>query len=169
MNTDSIIISHVFQKWRAIALEEKKYIPEDSCSYSYLDKNDLNSLVHLAIPNQCNWSWGDLNEDGITDAMITFSPIQCDGGNATMMFQTAVFILSKNDTYYPLEIYPSLSLVHGGHFYRFNSILNGKIKATYIDYKEKDGRCCPSIIIPCTIRVKNNKFFRDRYWLRHLN
>lgn len=114
----------------------------------------------MALSNENIWSWGDINLDGIEDVMITFFPRQCDGGNASMNFQCAVLIISKNiNDYYLIEMYPSANLGMGGHFYHFHAIYNGRIFATYVEYEENDSRCCPSIERDCVLDFKHDQLF----------
>ncbi|MEP7373051.1 MAG: hypothetical protein ABI675_06635 [Chitinophagaceae bacterium] len=101
----------------------------------------------MGIPEEMNISFSDLNSDNIVDGLLSFFVDPCDGGNAFMNIQTKLLILSKGNSYFADDKYFSKiesSLKKG--WLTIESSSYGTIYGTFHDYKESDGRCCPSIV-----------------------
>jgi hypothetical protein len=49
----------------------------------------------MGIPTDIHISFTNINNDNKLDALITFNPTQCDGGNALMNAQIRVLIMSN--------------------------------------------------------------------------
>jgi hypothetical protein len=116
----------------------------------------------MGIPEDINISFTDINDDGKLDGLVTFLPDHCDGGNALMNTQIRVLILSNAANYIADDQFLDniqqrlkkgwviIHAVQGGTFY-----------GTYYEYKQTDGRCCPSIKKDLSIDYKTRKINFD--------
>ena len=86
-------IKAAFRSWTNAEIEKGNFFAQDSCNtHYYLVKDSLGmkSIFGLSVPEDSTWInyyFEFLNSDDIIDALITFRPYQCDGGNASMWHQ----------------------------------------------------------------------------------
>ena len=146
-----------FANWQKQQINEKRFWASDSCYPGWFDKHDVNETLDNLIygfpsDSSIKFSFADLNQDGNLDGLVTFNADQCDGGNASTWNQWQVFILSNNGNYNVNDTIQvdkfSLTEFDSLGFYRLDSIKANKIFGTYIEFKDEDGRCCPSINRP---------------------
>jgi hypothetical protein len=160
-------IKSVFEQWKQEQIAAGKWIAIENCNWKYVDTNKIDALNVLSIPNEISWDFGDLNLDNKMDGLFMIHPWQCDGGNAAMNFQFSVLILSKEGAYYVLEKWAAANLGFGGNYYHYTGIENGGIKADYYEYKEADGRCCPSIHKTTYLQFENDKLYLNGNCVEH--
>ena len=100
--------------------------------------------IDLQIPNV-----GDFTGDGVEDVAIYFNLVPKDGGNA---------IISQGLTLYK-NTGQNVKVIAGydpDYLFAFDTIRDGKIHVTKLEYTETDGHCCPSIKTPHTLTIKGN-------------
>lgn len=114
--------------------------------------------------------FGDLNGDGITDALIDYcieateEDRDAGGGNALMFLQCmeegfAVYIKSGNE--YILKADKGKDYFSDDGFaYNADKIENGKILCSNISYADDDPRCCPSLKRTIYLVFQNNKIVK---------
>lgn len=123
------------EEWKRDLLINDNFVVPNAC-------NNENALLHegilLSFPNNLNTSYGDMNRDGKIDALVTFTPTQCDRGNATRNFQYALIVISRGGVYKTIETTPSLSLGLGDPFYKLHKANNGWIYGSYYYQVEED-------------------------------
>lgn len=134
-----------FEDWIDQQYQQNIFLISEKCNPNYLSQHELQSA--LGIPESINVFFSDINLDTKIDALITFSPVQCDGGNALMNLQNRIFILSDNTAYiiddYSIDKIEEKYCKNG--WLMIESINSNEIKGFYYEYKPSDGRCCPSI------------------------
>lgn len=88
-------IKQLFADWQKNEIKLGHFWAIDTCNPNYFSQRDFTGTIdqELGIPdsNEINFSFGDLNDDGKLDGLATFTPSQCDGGNASMWTQAQVF------------------------------------------------------------------------------
>ncbi|KAA5538379.1 hypothetical protein F0460_01900 [Paenimyroides baculatum] len=103
--------------------------------------------IDLQIPNV-----GDFTGDGVEDVAIYFNLVPKDGGNA---------IISQGLSLYQ-NTGQNVKVIAGydpEYLFAFDTIRDGKIHVTKLEYAETDGRCCPSIKTPHTLTIKGNRAY----------
>jgi len=155
-------IHNAFEKWKIAEIEKGNFISIDSCNLEYYEKNnplEIGNTNYYAIPtdsSEVNYYYSDINGDNKKDALITFSPHQCDGGNATQWVQYQILVLSQNQNYSVIDNYFEKFNNYNG-FFHLDSISTNSFFGTYFEFKEDDGNCCPSIKKPIKIDFRLNK------------
>jgi hypothetical protein len=131
----------------------------DSCYPGWIADNGFDGMIEdmWGIPDssEYNFSYADINGDGQFDQLVTFTPSQCDGGNASMWIQIAVLTISKNGKYITTAsigdgIFSAVGKDRTG-FYWYDSIGVNKIYGTFYNFMDNDGHCCPGIEKPVII------------------
>jgi hypothetical protein len=105
----------------------------------------------IGIPNEFQVSYAYINDDDQLDALVLFSPRQCDGGNASMNAQKRVLILSQGQSYTIDDTF--IDQVEQNHnkktgawgWFWIDRAADRYFYGTYSAYKDEDPRCCPSI------------------------
>jgi hypothetical protein len=147
---EKTLIDKLFQNWKVTQVKNGVFFGEDSCNTSYYIKTDSLQLkaesgIGLPDSSEIHYLYQDLNNDNRVDALIYFTPYQCDGGNATMFTRFEILIISKGQDYYLTDNYfDSLNEGKKG-FFHWDSLSQGKILGTYFEFRPNDGRCCPGI------------------------
>lgn len=147
-------IRQIFFNWQSQEIKAHHFWAKDSCNYEFIDKHEFNGTIHemFGFPDssEIKFLFGDLNNDGYLDGLVTFTPKQCDGGNASMWDQYNIQIVSDKDNYNIKTDYQAGTSLSIGStdegFYWLDSIVNNKLLGTYYQFKDGDGRCCPSIV-----------------------
>ncbi|MBA5793803.1 hypothetical protein H1R17_07160 [Flavobacterium sp. xlx-214] len=127
----------------AVALAMKKF---DAYLPTILTENG-----DMAIDLQVSHT-GDFTGDGVEDVAVYFNLVPKDGGNA---------ILSQGLTLYK-NIGNDVKVIAGyepDYLFAFDTIKNGKIHVTMLEYAEDDGHCCPSIKTPHILTIKGSKAY----------
>ena len=160
-------IKTAFDDWAAKEIEKGTFFAQDSCYPSYYDTKDslgLESVFGFAIPwdsSEINIYYADLNADSIKDALITFTPYQCDGGNAAMWVQYQILVLSQEDKYVVIDNYFDRfynESILGYGFFHLDSADTKAVFGTYFNFMDNDSRCCPSTQRPIKIDIEKNEF-----------
>ena len=149
-------IRKLFRAWQAEEIRNKHYWAHDSCNMNYFNNHSMPDSTgpDWGFPDssEISFSFACLNEDTTLDGLVTFNPVQCDGGNGSMWTQVQVFILSGKDGYrvtdtIALEKFASTEFDSLG-FYWIDSIGRHTLYGTYTEFSEDDPHCCPSINRP---------------------
>jgi len=158
-------LKELFFDWSKKEITNKHLWAKDSCYPDWIMRHDfegtLEDMWGLPDSSSFNYSYADVNEDGKTDQLVTFMPSQCDGGNASMWVQIEVLAISDKDQY-KIEtsmgdgIFSAAGQGASG-FYFYDSIGVNKIYATYFNFGERDGHCCPSIVKNVVFDYKTRK------------
>lgn len=143
---DTTPITEAFNQW---LLEQKKkgvFLGDDSCNIDFVVEHNINTMpLNLPDSNNTDFWLGDVNGDKKKDGLITFIADLCDGGNGAMWTQFQVLVLS-NDSGYRVNdsFFDSLTIDFDG-FIHVDSLSSNTFFGTYIEFKDGDGHCCPSI------------------------
>ena len=150
-------ILNKFEQWKSTQFKKGLYATDKNCNPDTVTKEGYKGS-EIGIPKDINIFFTDINEDDKNDAIIMFTPDQCDGGNALMNAQTRVLILSSGAAYITDDAYIDKieSRLKKG-WIRIEEATYGTFYGTYYEYKETDGRCCPSIKRPFSIDYKSKK------------
>lgn len=155
-----VLIKDAFEKWRKEQITIGAYWANDSCNMQHFVNKPFDSLATIqstiiptpiGIPDssEINFLYSDINNDGILDAIATFIPVQCDGGNFYKQ-EDEVFFLSTGTTYHiRLLSLSNIILMPNNawsYYYSIDSLQRDSIYATSYGYADGDGNCCPSII-----------------------
>lgn len=138
-------IIHRFEQWKSGQVNAGRFASSSNCNPDSVTKPGYKG-PEMGIPKDLNICYTDINADGRLDALVTFSPDQCDGGNAMMYAQSRVIILSKGNSYTIDDT--SLDTIEKQlkkGWLRFESALQGTLYGTYYEFTSSDGRCCPGI------------------------
>jgi hypothetical protein len=156
-------IINKFEQWKDAQYKKGNYETEKRCNLDTVSKEGYKGSG-MGIPKDINISFTDINLDNKLDAIVTFSPDQCDGGNALMNAQIRVLILSKGATYVTDDTYiDKIESQFKKGWLNIESATYGTFFGTYYEYKDSDGRCCPSIRRPIQIVYKTKKLtFADK-------
>lgn len=153
------MITEQFYNWQLQEILDQRFLPYDSCNQQWVVNHKFDTLPDgramtdipgfPAAKDAFTFAFSDLNEDGVLDGLVTFSPSQCDGGNSLMWLQWQVLFLSNNKRYELRENIP-LSSFEGTEFdtkgfYWIDSLVGNHIFGTYLEFKDNDAQCCPSI------------------------
>lgn len=152
-----------FEQWKSAQLKKGTYATEKNCNLDTVTKEGYNGPT-MGIPSDIDVAFTDINNDNKLDAIVTFNPDQCDGGNALMNAQIRVLILSSGVSYVTDDAYIDKieSRLKKG-WLSIEKASYGTFFGTYYEYKETDGRCCPSIRRSFTIDYKTKKLeFTDK-------
>jgi hypothetical protein len=155
-------IKNAFENWTKYEIEKGNFFATDSCNRDYYVMKDslgLESTFGLSVPDDTSeiyYHYTDLNSDNKKDALITFTPYQCDGGNATMWVQYQLLVLSQGDKYLVTDNYFERFKTEPG-FFHLDSIGTKTVFGTYFEFTNNDGRCCPSIKRPIKIDLEKNE------------
>lgn len=153
-------IRKLFAAWQKKEVKAHQFL--DSCNWDW-SADHKNSNIDWGFPDstRITFSFADLNNDEKLDGMATFTPDQCDGGNASMWTQIQVFFISGRIKYLVTDEVDvskfSGTGFDGKGFYWLDSISKNKINGTYYEFKDYDGHCCPSIKWPVTFDFKTKK------------
>ncbi len=170
--TQKLKLKQLFMEWLNNELAKGNLWASDSCNLEWITKHRFDGMIEnmrgLPDSSDLNFSYADINSDGQLDQLATFTPSQCDGGNASMWVQIAVLTISENGKYKTTTsigdgISSSISQDTSG-FYWYDSIGPNIIYATFYNFKYNDGHCCPSIKKPVAIIYDSKKivFTKDK-------
>jgi len=160
--SEYVQIVNKFEQWKKDQYKKGNYATEKNCDRDTVLKAGYKG-AEIGIPTDIHISFTNINDDSKLDAIITFNPTQCDGGNALMNAQIRVLILTNvdgdtTDDSYIDEIESQFKkgwLIIDGALY-------GSFYGAYYEYKDSDGRCCPSIKKPFSIDYKTKKLTFDK-------
>jgi len=156
-------IKNALQSWANSKIEKGDFFAIDSCNGHYYSRKDslgLESAFGLSMPHDSSkifYYYADLNSDNKQDALITFTPYPCDGGNAMMWVQYQLLVLSGEEKYIVNDNYFERFNTQPG-FFHLDSVGTNSVFGTYFKFTENDGRCCPSIKRPINIDLNKNEF-----------
>ncbi len=145
-----------FEQWKTAQYNTGKYARPANCKTEIVMKDGYKGPV-AGIPTDMAVFYSDMNNDGKLDGLITFNPIQCDGGNALMNAQARVLVVSKGATWVTDDKYIENIEAKKDGWLIVTGVSGGTISGTYYAYGADDPRCCPSIKKPFTIDYKTKK------------
>jgi len=151
VNSDETKIREVFKTWQQTQIDNNEFASQKNCNYEYvISKEDYGPV--FGFPDIIDFKYTDLNGDKKTDALATFTPKQCDGGNMSSMMQHQILILSNKSSYeVDNKYFKNINLGLQTGFYTLDSLSNKSFFGTYYTFQESDGFCCPSIQRPIVI------------------
>jgi hypothetical protein len=137
-----------FQQWKLEQITKGSAVSQKDCTIDAVVNSDGNH-PGIAIPDEFLISYAKINEDDQMDALVLFSPIQCDGGSALMNAQTRLLILSQGTGFVTDDRHiddAERSLLSGiDGYFQIERAEDGHFFGTLIQYAALDARCCPSI------------------------
>lgn len=149
---DKFIIKNKFKNWQNTKIKSGEYLDSISCNLDFFEnkknKISLDSISNIGFPeySEIEYYFGDINNDKITDGIVTFNIKPCDGAWALNNLQKKIIILSlKKSKYKIIENYfqPIADSLGGGEIY-IDSISDNLILAVYYEHLDDDPNCCPS-------------------------
>jgi len=148
-SANQLAIQNAYKGWKTAQLRAGNYLAKSQCNLqSVRELMKSGRSVNKGF-GTAGFSYGDINRDGIEDALVTFNPWQCDGGNGLMNVQTAVLVLSaSNGSRYFVEDtrLDNIKGLPNGMWTSFERVTSsGKITGTAYGYSYGDARCCPSL------------------------
>lgn len=149
-----------YEQWKAARYKAGAYATPGNCRMDVVTGDGYKGPMS-GIPKDISVHYSDINGDGKLDALITFNPVQCDGGNAMMNAQDRVLILSKGAAWVTDDKYISNIESKKDGWLSVNGVTGGTIFGTYYEYAPDDGRCCPSIKKSFTIDYKTRELTID--------
>jgi hypothetical protein len=152
-----IQILQKYRQWKETQYKNKTYAREKDCNVdSILKMGDEGPST--GIPKDIDISFTLINSDNKIDALITFYPVDCDGGNALMKDQVRLLFLSTNSTYDIDEaLINKIEKQFSKGWFNINGASNGAFYGDYYEYKDSDPGCCPSIHKSFSLDYKSNK------------
>ncbi len=145
-----------FEQWKTVQYNAGNYARPAGCKMEIVTKEGYKGPV-AGIPKEIAIYFSDINQDGKTDGLITFNPVQCDGGNAMMNVQARVMIISKGASWVTDDKYIENMEAKKDGWLSVSGAREGTIFGTYYAYGTDDPRCCPSIKKLFTIDYKTKK------------
>lgn len=152
-------VQAAFSDWQKAQIEspDGEFVAKENCNLDYVINTEGTAM--LGFPEEINFYYADVNDDGRTDALITFSPDQCDGGNAMAWTQYKILVTSDDNNDYSvnessLDV-ATASLVKGPYF--LDSLSGTNAYGRYYEFLDGDARCCPSISGAMIIDLKTMK------------
>ncbi len=164
-DTGKNAILTLYANWQKEQIRKGNYWANDSCNQDWFlnhAEEDIKDLPYgFPDPSGFRTSYADLNGDGIRDGLIAFTPVQCDGGNASMWTQEQVFFLSGQKGYaitdsLRVDEFAATDFDSTG-FYWLDSIGANKIYGMYFSFAADDAHCCPSTNKPVTFDYAQRK------------
>jgi hypothetical protein len=155
-------IKTAFANWTKSEIEKGTFFAKDSCNWDYYiikDSLGLEALEGFSIPedsSEIGIYYAHLNHDDKEDALITFTPTQCDGGNGSRWAQYQLLVLSQGNEYIVNDNYFNQFDPSPG-FFLLDSAATRMVCGTYLDFVENDGLCCPSIKRRIKINLDKNE------------
>ena len=151
-------IKEAYAIWLKGKIDSGEYVSAEDCGeFRERMRNDDDFEPEdfpVGLPSEPEYSFGDLNGDGVEDGFAMAPMDQCDGGNALHASEENVVFVSQPDgSYLTLDdqrVWSSLGVGNIGE------IENGEIIGLGIDYDDDDPRCCPSISWDVRYKVVDN-------------
>lgn len=158
-------LKQLFTDWQNNEVAQGHLWASDSCYPGWFVDHRFDGMIEdmWGIPDssEYNFSYADINSDGKFDQLVTFTPSQCDGGNASIWIQIAVLTISENGKYKTTAslgdgLFSAVGKDTSG-FYWYDSIGVNKIYGTFYNFLKGDGHCCPSVERPVIITYDTKK------------
>ncbi|MCX6351888.1 MAG: hypothetical protein NTX03_08495 [Bacteroidetes bacterium] len=162
-----------FLDWQINEIAQHRFWAKDSCYMGWFGTHHFHEEGGLpwGFPDtshrdtsQYRFSYADINNDGKTDQLVTFTPAQCDGGNASMWEQIEVLTISEGGKFKTTSSIGDGFFSYYGNdtngFYHYDSIGVNKIYGTFYSFKKGDGHCCPSIVKSIIFDYKTKKIIK---------
>jgi hypothetical protein len=146
-----------YEQWKTAQYQAGKYCTPANCKVDVMLKAGYKGPT-IGIPKDISIFYTDINADNKLDALISFNPQQCDGGNAMMNAQENLLILSKAGAYIVDDTYfDKIGSTLKSGWININGAAGGSFYGIYTDYKDDDPRCCPSIKKEFSLDYKSKK------------
>lgn len=147
---ESTALKKEFARWQRNEIKAGRFWADDSCSMNWFADHEYPaSAMPWGFPGieEMTFSYADVNGDSRVDQLVTFSPSQCDGGNASMWTKFAILTVSEKGKYITKSLDIEGLYFPGGQgeegFYHYDSIGTGVIYGTHYVFGKDDGHCCP--------------------------
>jgi len=150
-----------YEQWKAAQYRAGTYATPGNCKMEVVVKDGYKGPT-AGIPKDISIYYSDINADGKLDALVTFNPVQCDGGNAMMNVKSRVLILSKGLSWTTDDKFINGIESKKDGWLSVSGVSGGTIFGTYYDYAADDPRCCPSVKRSFTIDFKTRKLTIDK-------
>ena len=152
-------IKTAFNNWAAKETKAGNYWAKDSCNTDFFKKlkADVQMDHVIGIPDNINYSFSDLNGDGIMDGLVTFIPKQCNCTTENNWTQYQMLVISDKNNYSVQDTFFNTIGKELKGFYHLDSISEKKIYGSYFEFQEGDNQCCPSIERPIFISYPTRK------------
>lgn len=146
-----------YEQWKAAQYQAGNYCTPANCKTEVMLRVGYKG-PDIGIPKDISIFYTDINGDNKLDALLSFNPRQCDGGNAMMNAQENLLILSKAGNYTVDDTYfDTIGSTLKSGWIRINGAAGGSFSGTYTDYRDDDPRCCPSIKKDFSINYKTKQ------------
>jgi hypothetical protein len=156
-----------FDIWKKQQLENRIFQSVENCNREWYVSHPESEAPIWGFPElkDCSFFYADLNNDGMEDQLVSFNPVQCDGGNASMWMQVNVLTISENGRYvtssdWDEALFPQLKRKEEG-FCWFTGIADGTIEAIHYVLQDTDPRCCPSVRILTVFDYSTGTILRE--------
>ena len=145
-----LIIRDKFENWKKEQIKSGQFLDKHKCNPDYVKTKE--PRLFFGFPDSINFKLADVNNDKVTDGLVTFIPDQCDGGNGYIWIQSKILILSEGDTFVTVDNFFDPLQVHSEGVYLLDSVSKNLFFGTYYQFTEDDAHCCPSIKRQITIK-----------------
>lgn len=146
-----------FNQWENLQIQNGLYVKQSLCNPDAAGKRNYKGPA-TSIPEDLNISYTHMNQDNQLDALITFHPLQCDGGNANRNEQVVLLILSSASGYkVESNFMNKLSKQFSKGWFYIEKAIDNTLYGTYYEYKSDDPLCCPGIKKEITIEFPSAK------------
>ncbi len=166
---ESTALKKEFIRWQRDEIQAQRFWAKDSCYMGWFADHDYPaSAMPWGFPDlsEMTFSYADVNSDNVVDQLVTFSPAQCDGGNASMWTKFAILTVSEKGKYITKSLDIEGLYFPGGQgeegFYHYDSIGNGVIYGTHYVFGKDDGHCCPGVNDFVVFDFKTRKLLQGR-------
>jgi hypothetical protein len=160
-------LHYEFDTWKKQQLDNQIFQSAGKCNGEWYASHPNTEAPAWGFPElkDCSFFYADLNNDGMEDQLVSFNPVQCDGGNASMWMQVNVLTISENGRYitssdWNEELFPQLKKKEEG-FYWFTGITSGTIETIHYVLRDEDPRCCPSVQVVTVFDYATGAILRE--------
>lgn len=156
----SRIIS-AYKQWREVQYAKGIYVRPGKCNPDVVGKATYKG-PDAGIPDEIEVSFATINDDNKLDALITFNPASCGGGNYLMNAQEKILVLSTPAGYrVDDKMIKSVEDKLKKGWVHIEKAQYGSFYGTYYEYRDTDARCCPSIQKPFSLDYATRRLSFD--------
>lgn len=159
--SDYATIISRFEQWKTLQYKKGVFVQGNRCNPDSVSVPGYKGS-EIGIPNDIDVFFTDINRDGRLDALVTFRPLQCDGGLALMNHQVRVLVLSAKSGYVIDDtLIDNIARAHKRGWLVVESVSQGTIYGTYFEQRASDGRGNASIRRPFGIDFSSRQLRFD--------